>query len=76
MEKAGVAEWQTHQTQNLAMATSCGFKSRLRHQQAEHDSYGACFFVAFFSEKDCFTSFLFLGIDRIYLRHYTIYKKL
>lgn len=29
---AGVAEWQTHQTQNLAVATSCGFKSHLRHQ--------------------------------------------
>lgn len=27
-----MAEWQTHQTQNLAVATPCGFKSRLRHQ--------------------------------------------
>lgn len=28
---ADVAEWQTHQTQNLTVATSCGFKSRHRH---------------------------------------------
>lgn len=28
---AGVAEWQTHQTQNLTRATSCGFKSHLLH---------------------------------------------
>ena len=29
---AGVAKWQTHQTQNLAVATPCGFDSRPRHQ--------------------------------------------
>ena len=28
---AGVAEWQTQQTQNLPIAISCGFKSHLRH---------------------------------------------
>ncbi len=28
---AGMAEWQTHQTQNLTMATSYGFKSHCRH---------------------------------------------
>ena len=28
---AGVAEWQTHQTQNLTGATSCRFKSGRRH---------------------------------------------
>ena len=28
---AGVAEWQTHQTQNLTLATVCGFKSHLLH---------------------------------------------
>ena len=28
---AGVAKWQTHQTQNLAVATPCGFDSRPRH---------------------------------------------
>ncbi len=27
-----MAEWQTHKTQNLARATSCGFKSHFRHQ--------------------------------------------
>ena len=30
---AEVAEWQTQQTQNLPRATSCGFDSRLRHQE-------------------------------------------
>ena len=34
--RAGVAEWQTHQTQNLTGATSCGFKSRLRHHCIEN----------------------------------------
>ena len=29
--QAGVAKWQTHQTQNLAVATPCGFDSHLRH---------------------------------------------
>lgn len=28
---ADVAEWQTHQTQNLTGATSCRFKSGRRH---------------------------------------------
>ena len=28
---ADVAEWQTHQTQNLTRVTSCGFKSHLLH---------------------------------------------
>lgn len=28
--RAGVAEWQTRQTQNLLMVTLCGFKSRRR----------------------------------------------
>ena len=28
---AGVAEWQTNQTQNLTLATVCGFKSHLLH---------------------------------------------
>ena len=30
-EFAGVAEWQTQQTQNLPGVTSCGFKSRHLH---------------------------------------------
>ena len=29
---ADVAEWQTHKTQNLAGATSCGFKSHHPHK--------------------------------------------
>lgn len=29
---AGVAEWQTHQTQNLALARVYEFKSRHRHK--------------------------------------------
>ena len=31
-EPAGVAEWQTHQTQNLTWATTCGFKSHLLYR--------------------------------------------
>ncbi len=31
---AGVAEWQTRQTQNLLVATSYGFKSHRRHSKA------------------------------------------
>ena len=31
---AGVAEWQTHQTQNLTGATSCRFESGCRHSLA------------------------------------------
>ncbi len=31
MDFADVAEWQTHQTQNLTGATSCGFKSHHPH---------------------------------------------
>lgn len=34
MDFADVAEWQTHQTQNLTRATSCGFKSRHPHSLA------------------------------------------
>ena len=30
---ADVAEWQTQQTQNLPVVTSCGFKSRHPHLQ-------------------------------------------
>ena len=30
--RAEMAEWQTHTTQNRARETSCGFKSRFRHQ--------------------------------------------
>ena len=32
--------WQTRRTQNPVMATSCGFKSRLRHQQRKARPYG------------------------------------
>ena len=35
MDFADVAEWQTHQTQNLTGATSCGFKSH--HPQVKFD---------------------------------------
>ena len=34
LEIAGVAEWQTQQTQNLPGATSCRFKSGHRHKEA------------------------------------------
>ncbi|CAB4243818.1 protein of unknown function [Methylacidimicrobium sp. AP8] len=30
-KQAGVAEWQTRQTQNLVSATGCGFESLRRH---------------------------------------------
>lgn len=33
---ADVAEWQTHKTQNLAGATSCGFKSHHPHTAARN----------------------------------------
>ncbi len=36
MQNAGVAEWQTHQTQNLTGATSCRFKSGRRQEEKEH----------------------------------------
>ena len=32
-----MAEWQTHQTQNLTLATVCGFKSHLLHEKIEID---------------------------------------
>ena len=32
--QAGVAEWQTQQTQNLPGATSCRFKSGHRHKRS------------------------------------------
>ena len=47
--RAGVAEWQTHQTQNLAMATSCGFKSHLRHQIKIRVTAGNCSYADFFA---------------------------
>ena len=37
---AGVAKWQTHETQNLAMVTSCRFESDLRHHTTRKASYG------------------------------------
>ena len=36
--------WQTHKTQNLAGATSCGFKSHRRHETSNREIAG--FFVA------------------------------
>ena len=35
---AEVAEWQTHKTQNLARATSCGFDPHLRHHSKSKSS--------------------------------------
>ena len=32
IKPAGMAEWQTHQTQNLTGVTSCEFESRCRHE--------------------------------------------
>ena len=44
---AGMAEWQTHQTQNLTMATSCGFKSHFLHfKRLLHDA--TTFFLSLF----------------------------
>ena len=37
--QADVAEWQTHKTQNLAGATSCGFKSHHPHSGEALDLY-------------------------------------
>ena len=46
---AGVAEWQTHQTQNLTVATSCGFKSHLLHNERQH---GICRAFSRYMETD------------------------
>ena len=35
---AGVSEWQTRQTQNLLLATTCGFKSRHQHFTGQEKS--------------------------------------
>ena len=39
-KSAGVAEWQTHQTQNLTRVTSCGFKSHLLHVYENGENTG------------------------------------
>ena len=46
--------WQTRRTQNPVMATSCGFKSRLRHHG------NACFAAADKKEKQLGFSFFFV----------------
>ena len=44
---AEVVEWQTRRTQNPLMATSCGFKSRLRHQYNKNRTeYGFLLYIA------------------------------
>ncbi len=53
LRKADVAEWQTHQTQNLTKVTSCGFKSRHPHSLAgalygNRDNVADTFVSAFF----------------------------
>lgn len=42
LEIAGVAEWQTQQTQNLPGATSCRFKSGHRHKRSYLFSFFFC----------------------------------
>ena len=45
---AGVAEWQTHQTQNLTGATSCRFKSGHRQFKEFASNVDLSMFGAFF----------------------------
>lgn len=54
---ADVAEWQTHQTQNLTGVTSCGFKSRHPHYYKEHILY-----VLFLFQKEVSKTFNTLWI--------------
>ncbi len=42
--------WQTHETQNLAVVTSCGFKSH-HPQEDEKSRYGALLRACFFSSS-------------------------
>ena len=53
---AGVAEWQTHQTQNLTGATPCGFKSHRPQAKDIHSAKGE--YVFYFAQKSvtCSTS--------------------
>ena len=60
---AEVAEWQTHQTQNLTLVTMCGFKSHLPHlvifmKGPENSQFFGSFFVGqgrFVIAKLCFS---------------------
>lgn len=45
-----MAEWQTHKTQNLAGATSCGFKSHHPHQSRIPRGFGMKSFGIFYIE--------------------------
>ena len=42
--RAEVVEWQTRRTQNPLLATTCGFKSRLRHQ-TKALAFASAFFI-------------------------------
>ena len=53
---ADVAEWQTQQTQNLPVVTSCGFKSRHPHLHYMNEAvlYTECELQAYLRREDTF----------------------
>ena len=55
---AGVAEWQTHKTQNLAEVTSCGFKSHYPHSKSPVKSRGLTIRDIYFSYYFCYYGFV------------------
>ena len=73
---AGVAEWQTQQTQNLPIAISCGFKSHLRHQKDWNLIKVSVFFISFIIAKGYYSAnFYFLTYKKIPLtKGYQGYK--
>ena len=44
--------WQTHKTQNLAGATSCGFKSHNQHQKLKTNWFSAFFIIIRFHNQE------------------------
>ena len=60
---ADVAEWQTHQTQNLAVVTSCGFKSHHPHTFLKQPEKWLFFDVLTFSSDLYFFSVILCEVN-------------
>ena len=62
---ADVAEWQTQQTQNLPVVTSCGFKSRHPHLHYMNKAvlYAECELQAYLRMEDTF--FIVLSVVKL-----------
>ena len=60
---ADVAEWQTQQTQNLPVVTSCGFKSRHPHLHYMNKAvlYAECELQAYLRMEDTFFIVFVIG---------------